>query len=126
MYLGERSAIFTELVKSGGQIYFSTRTDGSSCLNLTACTAGLIFRPRTRGPHMLTRNARVRPACVLVFLVASESCFCSQTHEPSYKAEQHTANALGWQFLAATTIVHPIGANDITDMFPAFNWCEHD
>ena len=31
--------------------------------------------------------------------------------------------AIAWDYLASTTIVHPIGANGVTDMFPAFNWC---
>ena len=39
-----------------------------------------------------------------------------------YRAEDQTPDAIGWNYLASTTIVHPIGANNVTDMFPPFNW----
>merc|ERR1719440_626149 len=29
---------------------------------------------------------------------------------------------LGWLYLACTEVIHPIGANNKTDMFPPYNW----
>lgn len=40
----------------------------------------------------------------------------------AYKAGGGTPDAVGWDYLACTEIVHPIGANNITDMFPPFTW----
>lgn len=39
-----------------------------------------------------------------------------------YKAADETPDAQGWSYLACTEIVHPIGANNVTDMFPPDNW----
>lgn len=29
---------------------------------------------------------------------------------------------VGWSYMACTEVVHPIGANGVTDFFPAYNW----
>lgn len=39
-----------------------------------------------------------------------------------YKAAGQSADATGWNYLACTEIMHPIGANNITDMFPPYTW----
>jgi lysosomal Pro-X carboxypeptidase len=40
----------------------------------------------------------------------------------AFKAEGDAPGAHAWGYLACTEIVHPIGANNRTDMFPPFNW----
>ena len=40
----------------------------------------------------------------------------------AYKEADKTPDAYGWSYLACTEIVHPIGANNVTDMFPPDNW----
>ena len=40
----------------------------------------------------------------------------------AFKAEGDSPGAHAWGYLACTEIVHPIGANNLTDMFPPFNW----
>lgn len=68
------SAIFVELIKTGGARYFTGK-----CLNLTL-----------------------------------------------FNEENNLPGAVGWNYLASTTIVHPIGANNVTDMFPPMNWSIED
>merc|ERR1719197_2297796 len=29
---------------------------------------------------------------------------------------------LGWSYMACTEVIHPIGANNKTDMFPPYDW----
>merc|ERR1719310_867248 len=33
---------------------------------------------------------------------------------------------LGWLYLACTEVIHPIGANNETDMFPPYNWTSRE
>eukprot|EP01043_Picozoa_sp_COSAG02_P026351 COSAG02_NODE_1516_length_12182_cov_14.478689_12_plen_561_part_00 len=40
----------------------------------------------------------------------------------AFKAEGNSPGSHAWGYLACTEIVHPIGANNVTDMFPPFNW----
>eukprot|EP00756_Hemistasia_phaeocysticola_P007552 Hpha_TRINITY_DN14319_c0_g1::TRINITY_DN14319_c0_g1_i3::g.87017::m.87017 len=49
-----------------------------------------------------------------------------------YVAGEQSEASRGWNYLACTTVMHPIGANNATDMFPPENysvsdmrrWCE--
>lgn len=43
------------------------------------------------------------------------------TGPPSPSARM-SPNDLGWLYLACTEVIHPIGANNVTDMFPPYNW----
>mmetsp|Transcript_171836 Transcript_171836/g.545595 ORF Transcript_171836/g.545595 Transcript_171836/m.545595 type:complete len:591 (-) Transcript_171836:142-1914(-) len=52
---------------------------------------------------------------------------------PSALGTQVADWAVGWSYMACTEVVHPIGANNVTDMFPPYDWtvaglnamCEH-
>lgn len=45
----------------------------------------------------------------------------TQMQESSWAGSQMGVG-LGWSYMACTEVVHPIGANNKTDMFPPFNW----
>lgn len=51
---------------------------------------------------------------------ASGKCLNLTSLEGRSNAGAHIG--LGWSYLACTEVVHPIGANSKTDMFPAYNW----
>jgi len=40
----------------------------------------------------------------------------------AFTSRQYTPDSKGWDYLSCTEIIHPIGANNITDFFPPGNW----
>lgn len=50
-----------------------------------------------------------------------EKCL-NLTRMDSQTSGSLAADDLGWMYLACTEVIHPIGANNKTDMFPPYNW----
>jgi hypothetical protein len=57
---------------------------------------------------------------IIAALINTPNTSCLNLTE--YHEEGNSPGSHAWDYLACTEIVHPIGANNITDMFPPFNW----
>lgn len=76
--------------------------------------------------------AKAEPAQIFAALIntPSSSCFNLTQHRESVNSSDSKA----WAYLACTEVMHPTGCNNVTDMFPPFNYsaaayapgCRHD
>ncbi|KAK3233206.1 hypothetical protein CYMTET_56483, partial [Cymbomonas tetramitiformis] len=74
-------------------------------------------------------RAQIKPACQRMGNAGSPlGIFASLINTPPKQCLNLTRHGIetpdqkGWLYLACTEIIHPIGANNVTDMFPPFNF----
>lgn len=72
---------------------------GEKCLNLTRCMAG------SAGVQHVGPRGRME------WVDGGAGASLAQPHR-----------FRGWSYLSCTQVIHPIGANNVTDFFPPFNW----
>lgn len=73
--------------------------------------------PGSSGENIFAQLVKLLPSTAQ----AGETCM-NLTRMESETSGPMASSDLGWLYLACTEVIHPIGANNKTDMFPPYNW----
>merc|ERR1719424_201513 len=73
--------------------------------------------PGSSGENTFAQLVKLLPSTAQ----AGETCM-NLTRMESETSGPMASSDLGWLYLACTEVIHPIGANNKTDMFPPYNW----
>jgi lysosomal Pro-X carboxypeptidase len=92
-------------------------TIGPACRRMAAAAAADSV---DGGQPATKQESRKKAASIMAALINTPNTTCLNL--TAFKAEGDSPGSYAWDYLACTEIVHPIGANNVTDMFPPFNW----
>lgn len=101
---------WAELERLGNFVYPASQSGiSSACKRMGAATSGEeVFAA-------LLRFGSAAPT-------GQQQCLNFTRMEAAGAAPSSTPVGLGWSYMACTEVIHPIGANNKTDMFPPYNW----